>query len=1504
MKTQTLLLLSLLIPEVIFCQLTGSKTIPGDYPNISSAISALNSQGVGAGGVVFNINAGYTESFSSPTAGHITSNTGSLSDPIIFQKSGSGANPKITAATGSGTMDAIICFNGVKYITFDGIDIQDKSSNTNPTTRMEWGYAILKASGTQGSQNITIKNCSISLIKSYNATYAIYCNNHNTSSTTQLTVTSVTGQNSNNKFYGNSISSSYNGIYLNGYRDTNPPYLYYDQGNDIGSVTGNSITNFGGNVADAYCIRVKFQNDITIANCNINGGTLTGGDLYGIYGDTALNANVNIYGNVVTLNGNPGGNSSMFAIYNQDMGKSGTDNTVNIYNNIVQNCSSPSSKFSEFHGCSNIANGKTVNFHNNLVTGNSFSEVGTTYWAESGCCGDGSSFIYNNTVSNNQISSYDLASDAYVGCLSLFGRGLIFVNNNHIYGNIVTAGHAMLYGMRAMTLSSEQSVTNNIVHDLYTTNLSDYSSNLCGIQSSQLGTLTGNVRGNSVYNLFATTLGSGIIFAKGIENNQGDSCANNAVHDIQVSGRGQVVGIGIGNSPIPVHVFNNIVHNITCSGISSEVSGILIGAWGNAMVYNNFISDLQAPNDTLETSISGINVYYFASSGSLLCNNTIYLNALNNSDGPFGASGIYVLSNVAVEMKNNIVVNTSSAPNSSSFKTVAYRRSSPALSSYSLASNNNDFYAGTPGPNNLIYYDGTNADQTLSEYKARVAPRDSASVTENPPFVNVSSTPYDLHIQPNTSTLIESHGLIITSPAITTDFDNEPRFPNPGYPNNLSYPATAPDIGADEFAGGPGIPLPTAITDPATNVTLTSARLNGTVNANGQTTSVSFQWGVTTSYSNSIQGVPNTVGGITSTSIIADLPGLSTNQTYHYRIVASGAGGTTYGQDKSFTTLCPLPSAPGTISGPTSVCQNGTGYVYSVNVIPDATSYQWTLPAGASVSVGAGTNSITVNFSPTATSGDVIVAGVGTCGTGPSSTLAVTVNALPEPASGITGNDTVCPGASGLVYSTAILPSATNYIWTVPSGANIVNGSGTDSIIVDFTTNAISGNITVYGNNFCGNGTSSVFPVVVNPLPVPTITGSSSVCLGTSATYTTQPGMIGYSWNVPTGGTIQSGGNTEQITVLWTTAGTQTVMVNYTSTLGCTALVPGSLTVTVEPVPSPTISGMTSLCVNSGYYNYITEAGFYNYQWTISPGGIITSGIGTNQVLVSWTVGGQQWIAINYSTISGCNAPEPTLVDVTVNDVPSPASAISGTDVVCAGVTGIQYSTAVIPGAMTYVWIIPGGCSVSSGAGTNTITVDFSESAISGNIIVQGNNLCGNGIPSPEFPVVVNPIPSTPVVTIVSDTLISSSPIGNQWYYKQNYNDPGTLIAGATDQKYIVTENGYYWTLITQNNCESDTSNNIHVVWMEVNGQTQQIEPQVYPVPNSGNFKLSFYSLPIQTYSVKVYNGTGSAIYELTNVHGNGTTEVNIDLGNVARGIYLLVLSDGLNSHSLKILII
>ena len=117
----TVTLLALMSAGTARAQLAGTKTIPGDYATVAAAITALNAQGVGAGGVTFNIAAGYTETFASPTAGAITA-TGTAANPIVFQKSGSGASPRITAGVGTTTnLDAIISLAGSDYVTFDGL---------------------------------------------------------------------------------------------------------------------------------------------------------------------------------------------------------------------------------------------------------------------------------------------------------------------------------------------------------------------------------------------------------------------------------------------------------------------------------------------------------------------------------------------------------------------------------------------------------------------------------------------------------------------------------------------------------------------------------------------------------------------------------------------------------------------------------------------------------------------------------------------------------------------------------------------------------------------------------------------------------------------------------------------------------------------------------------------------------------------------------------------------------------------------------------------------------------------------------------------------------------------------------------------------------------------------------------------------------------------------------------------------------------------------------------
>jgi hypothetical protein len=93
---------------------------------------------------------------------------------------------------------------------------------------------------------------------------------------------------------------------------------------------------------------------------------------------------------------------------------------------------------------------------------------------------------------------------------------------------------------------------------------------------------------------------------------------------------------------------------------------------------------------------------------------------------------------------------------------------------------------------------------------------------------------------------------------------------------------------------------PVVTTNPATNVTSSSATLNGSLDPHGLTTTVYFQYATTTSYGHTTPTQSQT--GNTFRNISANISGLTTHTTYHFRIVATNSAGTRMGGDSTFTT--------------------------------------------------------------------------------------------------------------------------------------------------------------------------------------------------------------------------------------------------------------------------------------------------------------------------------------------------------------------------------------------------------------------------------------------------------------------------------------------------------------------------------------------------------------------------------------------------------------------------
>lgn len=96
---------------------------------------------------------------------------------------------------------------------------------------------------------------------------------------------------------------------------------------------------------------------------------------------------------------------------------------------------------------------------------------------------------------------------------------------------------------------------------------------------------------------------------------------------------------------------------------------------------------------------------------------------------------------------------------------------------------------------------------------------------------------------------------------------------------------------------------PTVVTQSADNFTSTMAILHGLVNANNLNTVVSFEYGTTNAYENSVPAVENPVTGNSNTHVHDTITLLTPNTLYHFRVKAVNFIGTSYGSDLTFTTL-------------------------------------------------------------------------------------------------------------------------------------------------------------------------------------------------------------------------------------------------------------------------------------------------------------------------------------------------------------------------------------------------------------------------------------------------------------------------------------------------------------------------------------------------------------------------------------------------------------------------
>jgi hypothetical protein len=119
--------------------------------------------------------------------------------------------------------------------------------------------------------------------------------------------------------------------------------------------------------------------------------------------------------------------------------------------------------------------------------------------------------------------------------------------------------------------------------------------------------------------------------------------------------------------------------------------------------------------------------------------------------------------------------------------------------------------------------------------------------------------------------------------------------------------------------------------------TANGAIFGGIINPIGENTTISFEYGTTTSYGSVIIATPNTATGINNITVNAELSGLQSNTEYHYRVKSVNSLGTFYGNDIVFT-MIPFLITPAATQNVSAGVQ---GNLLTVSPLSNLNSYQW-----------------------------------------------------------------------------------------------------------------------------------------------------------------------------------------------------------------------------------------------------------------------------------------------------------------------------------------------------------------------------------------------------------------------------------------------------------------------------------------------------------------------------------------------------------------------------------
>jgi protocatechuate 3,4-dioxygenase beta subunit len=338
----------------------------------------------------------------------------------------------------------------------------------------------------------------------------------------------------------------------------------------------------------------------------------------------------------------------------------------------------------------------------------------------------------------------------------------------------------------------------------------------------------------------------------------------------------------------------------------------------------------------------------------------------------------------------------------------------------------------------------------------------------------------------------------------------------------------------------------------------------------------------------------------------------------------------------------------------------------------------------------------------------------------------------------ITVNDNIAPLISGIITasnvagcSASAAPAAVTTVAALEGlGLSIADNCTADGDLTVTSSDASAGSCpivvtrTYTVTDACGNASTYVQTINVNDQVAPvTPTLADQTVLLCSATPV-----------APTTTDNCSGTVTGTTTTVFPLTTVGTTVVTWTFTDACGNSSTANQNVIVMGAPSTgAISGTSASCIpvaaGTGTYSVAAVPFVTSYSWTVPTGMTITSGHGTTSITVSWTSGAASTGIIGNVTVTpwdACGAGLPTTLNIGLTPVaPVTPGSISGNSKACPGDV-VTYSVSAVARATSYNWVVPAFCSITSGQGTNVISVSFAAGFSGGNITVSAVNNCGS----------------------------------------------------------------------------------------------------------------------------------------------------------------------------------